>query len=153
MPIADSKSYQSNTFNLGGDRPQEFILVADKNNPDYFIWMTQIDDLWIHLVSSSFYDHLKAHASVCTGMNFDDKSNFACTMSYNVFKNLMFRGEACRLQDYAETLWNRLLELKVVPTSMAINYTSMSNDNHFITLLRYGDMITINCKTNDVEIK
>ena len=67
-------------------------------------------------------------------------------------------GEAVRLQDYAEALWAKLIDFKLNGTihdlvSMAVNFTSTSNDNHFITILRYGDMITVNCKTNDVHIE
>ena len=153
MAIADKKTYQNNVFNLGGDKPQQFILAADKERPDYFIWMTITDELNICLMCSSFYKHLKDHEIACTGKNFDDPGNFACTLKYEVFKKLLLVGESARLQDYTEALWNRLLELKIVPTSMAVHYMSDTNDNHFITVLRYGDMITINCKTNNVEIK
>lgn len=101
---------------------------------------------------------MKAYQSSCTGYNFDDPGNFACTIKYSIFKNLILVGEAVRLQDYAEALWARLVDLKLNGsikelTSMAVNFTSTSNDNHFITVLRYGDMITINCKTNDVPIE
>ena len=158
MAIADKKTYQSNTFNLGGDKRMEFILAADKDHPDYFMWMTQIDDLWIKIVSSSLYSHLKSYRESCTGYNFDDSGNFACTIKYSIFKNMILVGEAVRLQDYAEALWVKLIDFKLNGTihdlvSMAVNFTSTSNDNHFITILRYDDMITINCKTNDVPIE
>lgn len=158
MAIMGNKTYQSDSFNLGGDKRMEFILAADKENPDYFMFMTQIDDLWIRLVSDNVYRHMKAYQNSCTGCNFDDPGNFACTIKYSIFKNLLLVGEAVRLQDYAEALWVRLVDLKLSGsikelTSMAVNFTSTSNDNHFITVLRYGDMITINCKTNDVPIE
>ena len=36
MAIVGNKTYQSDSFNLGGDKRMEFILAADKENPDYF---------------------------------------------------------------------------------------------------------------------
>ncbi len=158
MAVVGNKTYQSDSFNLGGDKRMEFILAADKDHPDYFMWMTQIDDLWIRLVCDNLYKHLKAHQGVCTGYNFEDPGNFACTLKYDGFKNLLLVGEAVRLQDYAEALWNKLVDFKLNGAihelvSMAVNFTSTSNDNHFITILRYGDMITINGKTNDIPIE
>ena len=107
MAIVGNKTYQSDSFNLGGDKRMEFILASDKINPDYFMFMTQIDDLWISLVSDNIYRHMKAYQSSCTGYNFDDPGNFACTIKYSIFKNLLLVGEAVRLQDYAEALWVR----------------------------------------------
>ena len=158
MAIADKKTYQSNTFNLGGDKRMEFILAADKDHPDYFMWMTQIDDLWIKIVSSSLYSHLKSYRESCTGYNFDDSGNFACTIKYSIFKNMILFCDFFCLHFYSEALWIKLIDFKLNGTihdlvSMAVNFTSTSNDNHFITILRYGDMITVNCKTNDVPIE
>ena len=33
MAIVGNKTYQSDSFNLGGDKRMEFILAADKVNP------------------------------------------------------------------------------------------------------------------------
>ena len=65
MAVVGNKTYQNDSFNLGGDKRMEFILAADKDHPDYFMWMTQIDDLWIRLVCDNLYNHLKAHQGVC----------------------------------------------------------------------------------------
>ena len=51
MAIVGNKTYQSDSFNLGGDKRMEFILAADKENPEFYI-------VEVELSKHDFYGHI-----------------------------------------------------------------------------------------------
>lgn len=128
---------ESKVFNLGGDKPIQFILGIEQSTlvPS---WIATIDEFWLLIVGNALYSAIKSHEFLCINKSLDDEKDFAATMNITSFNSLLLTGEAARFQDYVKAIMEFSLREHISPSpTMYISFISETSSHAVNAIMEF----------------